>query len=101
MGQRANPILNRVGITNFGFNKSYPTIKKLQGLFNTQYIFTILHFYFLKLRYKLCYLKSYFLNNVINMYAFIYKIHVKIKKKKKNQKKFKVYKISFKYFYKK
>jgi hypothetical protein len=99
MGQRTNPVLNRAGINHFGNSKNYPTIKKIYGLSNIHYIFTLLHFYFLRLRCKLCYFKNYVVKDYITLYVYIYKLNLSRRKRKRV--KFKIFKIYFKHFTKK
>jgi hypothetical protein len=96
MGQRTNPVLNRSGINNFGNIKNYPSIKKLYGISNTSYIFILLHYYFLRLRFKLCYFKNYIVKDYIILYVCVYKLNLGRKKKKKA--KLKIFKVAFKYF---
>jgi hypothetical protein len=86
MGQKVNPKLYRLGISNFWSENNYPTDQKFIGIIDYNYLFELLVFFFNIYNIQVYFFKSNFIKDILNLYVFVYK-YMYTKKRKFYKKK--------------
>jgi hypothetical protein len=90
MGQKVNPHFYKFGISNFWSSINYPVDKKKSAYIEFNYILNLLIYFFKIYNIEIYFFKAY-LNQLLNIYVYVY-INFYPKKFKKKLKKINYFK---------